>query len=72
MVGARISRARGAIWGVWAASARQRPAEPASAVRALRVAGPITDASSIGDVPSARPRAASSPPETGDLLTPTI
>ena len=39
MLDAMISRVRRAIWHTWAAEARLRPAEPATAVPPLRHAG---------------------------------
>jgi len=68
MIDATISRARSAIWRVWAA--------PGSATRpGGRPPGPSAspaqaafDAVSIGGVLITRPRAASSRPETDDLM----
>jgi hypothetical protein len=72
MVDATISRARDAIWRVWAAPGLTcrpggRPASP-SASRTQAV----FDATSIGDVVVTRPRAAGSRPETDDLMASTI
>jgi hypothetical protein len=69
---ATISRARDAIWRVWAAPGPAirpigRPPDP-SASRAHAA----FDAASIGGVLITRPRAASSRPETDDLVAPTI
>src|SRR5712691_994576 len=54
MIDATISRARNAIWRVWAAPAHQRPAEPASGGRPLPAAGP---APMLPASPSSRRRA---------------
>ena len=64
---ARVSRARGPIWRVWAAPGsafrplRGLPAEPSAPRRRA-----TTDAAGIGGVPPTRPRAASSGREAGD------
>jgi hypothetical protein len=63
-----ISRARGAIWRVWAApGAPVRPGGRPAAPCASRAQAAF-DASSIGGVLIARTRATSSRPETGDLM----
>jgi len=72
MIDPTFSRARDAIWRVWAAPGPTGrplglPFEP-SAARAR----PLTDATSIGEHPITRPRAASPRPETDDLMGSTI
>ena len=73
MAAAAISRARDALWRVWAAAgptSRSRCDLPvvASASRHRD----DTDATGIGAAPASRPRAASPRPETGDLTAAAI
>jgi hypothetical protein len=72
MVEATISRAWDAIWRVWAAPGLlDRPTGRSSSPFASR-AQPLTDATSVGNGLIRRPRAASSRPETDDLMASTI
>jgi hypothetical protein len=68
MIDATISRARDPIWRVWAAPGPStRPGGRAADPSASRAQAAF-DAVSIGGVLITRPRAASSRPETDDLM----
>ena len=68
MTDATTSRARDAIWRVWAADGRAgRPRGRRARPSAARAQAAF-DAGSIGGVLITRPRAASSRPETDDLM----
>jgi len=72
MIDATISGARDAIWRVWAAPGQaDRPGGRSARPSASR-AQPVTDATGIGDDLIPHPRAASSRPETADLMASSI
>jgi hypothetical protein len=72
MVDATIPCARGAIWRVWAAPVpADRPGGRSVRPSASR-AQAVSDATGIGNGLIARPRAASSRPETNALVASTI